>query len=314
MKKRLLAFSALILSATGLNAQQDILTTHFMYNKMTFNPGETGSEDGICGTMLYRNQWDRVNGAPNSAVLNVEADMSRWVNNLGVGITFLHDAIGFNRQNNLNLNVSYAILPRPEGELRLGVGLGMLNFGMSPVWVPPVTMFDASLPTNTSVTTFDANAGLYWKSNLKPWYVGLSSTHLAAPRLGLPTTTAGGVSYDQARHYWLMGGYKFEKLLGQNWDLEAQTIVRTELKEFSGDINVRAIYQNFLYGGVTYRTSDAVAFMVGGTYNRFKLGYSYDLTLNQLSGISRGSHEIMIGYCYYLPPIPRVKTKNVRYL
>jgi len=59
-------------------AQQDKLLTHFMYDKMSINPGSTGLDDGICFTTLYRNQWDKVNGAPNSAILNVEANLNRF--------------------------------------------------------------------------------------------------------------------------------------------------------------------------------------------------------------------------------------------
>ena len=43
------------------------LITHFIYDKMSFNPGKTGLglSNEICATTIYRNQWDKVNGAPN---------------------------------------------------------------------------------------------------------------------------------------------------------------------------------------------------------------------------------------------------------
>ena len=86
-------------------AQQDKLITHFIYDKMSINPGKTGVDmyNSICATSLYRNQWDKVNGAPNSAILNVEANLSKFFPG-GVGLAFYHDAIGFARQNNLLLN------------------------------------------------------------------------------------------------------------------------------------------------------------------------------------------------------------------
>ena len=101
-------WSLLFLSFSAFS-QQDKLITHFMYDKMSINPGATGmsitNDAGICGTSIYRNQWDKVNGAPNSAVLNVEANLSRFFPG-GVGISFYHDAIGFARQNNVLLNYS----------------------------------------------------------------------------------------------------------------------------------------------------------------------------------------------------------------
>ena len=85
-------------------AQQDKLLTHWMYDKMSLNPGETGLDDGVCGTMIYRNQWDKVSGAPNSFVFNVEANLENLLPIPGgLGMSFYHDAIGFVRQNNVTL-------------------------------------------------------------------------------------------------------------------------------------------------------------------------------------------------------------------
>ena len=71
------AFSVLLFTSY---AQQDKLVTHFMFDKMSINPGKTGIDmyNGICATSIYRNQWDKVNGAPNSTVLNIESNLSRF--------------------------------------------------------------------------------------------------------------------------------------------------------------------------------------------------------------------------------------------
>jgi type IX secretion system PorP/SprF family membrane protein len=311
MKKSLLVLSTLLITI-GASAQQDMLVTHFIFNKMTFNPGAAGIDDGICGTMLYRNQWDRVNGAPNSALLNVEANLHRWAP-VGVGLSFAHDAIGFNRQNNLLLNGVYHVITR-HGTLGIGAGAGMINFGLAPVWVPPVTLVDATLPAASSVTALDVNFGLYWKASEKPYYVGLSATHLNAPILG----ASAGTSYNVARHYYAMGGYTFRGILANgNGSIDAQAMVRTDLVATSVDLNVRYLHANLFYAGLTYRTFDGVAFMGGfmpPMIKNFMIGYSYDLTLNKLATISRGSHELVLKYCYYLPPVPRTVTLHPRYL
>ena len=71
MKKNLLVLSLFITVLGGaVYGQQDKLITHFMYDKMSLNPGKTGMDGGICASSIYRNQWDKVNGAPNSIVLN----------------------------------------------------------------------------------------------------------------------------------------------------------------------------------------------------------------------------------------------------
>lgn len=310
MKKTILASAVLLVIGANSYAQQDKLITHFIYDKMSLNPGSTGLDDGICGTMIYRNQWDKVNGAPNSAVFNVEANMNRYFPG-GIGISFFHDAIGFSRQNNLLLNYSYPLQIQGAGVLGIGVGVGIINFGMNPDWVPPTTNPDNSLPTGFAATNLDLNFGLYFKGN-NDYYVGLSSTHL---NQSLLTQTVGVIDqqYQTARHYYLMGGKKFNNI--GNGDVDVQMLMRTDLVKFSADINARYIWNNIAYGGLTYRTSDAVAIMLGFVpMTNFTVGYSYDITINQLSSVSRGSHEVLMKYCYHIPPPPITKSKHPRWL
>lgn len=328
MKKRLLAFSTLIALSSGVSfGQQEKLLTHFIFDKMSVNPGATGIDNGVCGTMIYRNQWDRVNGAPNSFVFNVDANLqdlqqgSRTViPGQGIGISFYHDAIGFNRQNNAVLNYAYPIDIPNVGTLSVGVGLGIVNFGVNPLWVPPTDPVanDPNLAGGaTSGTNFDMNAGLYFKGR-QDYYVGLSTTHISQAELK-------NLNYSTRRHYFLMGGKRFNLGGNVNKAIDANVMLRTELVKFSADVNVRYIANNTFYGGLTYRTSDAVAFMAGfkaleknDAKGALKMnlwaGYSYDLTINKLSNISTGTHELMVRGCYFIPPPPITKSKHPRWL
>lgn len=294
----------------SLFAQQDKLITHFIFDKMSVNPGSTGMDNGFCATSIYRNQWDKVNGAPNSAVLNLEGNMERFFPG-GLGISFYHDAIGFNRQNNALLNYSYPIEVPGSGKLGIGVGVGIINMGNSPVWEPPTTTVDNALPVGFAATNLDLNFGVYWKGSTD-YYVGLSSTHLSESVL-----TQDGVTdpykYHTRRHYYLMGGKKFLDVLGG--DIDANMLVRTDFVKVSADINVRYIWNQMAYGGLTYRNADAIGVMLGFMpMTNFTVGYNYDITMNKLNDVSRGSHEILLKYCYFLPPPPVTKSNHPRWL
>ena len=307
-----LSFAAVVGSS---HAQQDKLLTHFMYDKMSVNPGETGIDEGICATSIYRNQWDKVNGAPNSAVLNIAANMNRFFPG-GVGLSFYHDAIGFSRQNNLLLNYSYPISLGNVGTLGAGIGAGIISYSMNPNWIPPQTMNDPFLPgTDFSAISLDLNFGLFLKGN--NYYAGVSSTHLSESELLGASSGIGTVGYNTARHYYLMGGYKLNNVGPGNLDFNL--MARTDLVKYSVDINTRYFIKRegseLGYAGLTYRTSDALGILLG--YNAFKnftVGYSYDLTLNKLSSISRGSHEMFVKYCYYLPIPPKTYSTHPRWL
>jgi len=313
MKVKSLFFSLFaFICSTLVFGQQDKLITHFMYDKMSLNPGKTGVDGGICATTMYRNQWDRVNGAPNSAVLNVEADLSRFIP-VNAGVSFYHDHIGFNTQNNILLNVSYPLEIPYVGTLGFGLGIGIVNFGMNPEWVPPTTMNDASLPSEFSGTNLDLNFGIYFKDEDNRFYAGLSSTHLSESAILGVSLESSQISYNTARHYYAMGGYTFKDI--GDGDIEANALIRTDLIKVSADINARYIWKNIAYGGLTYRNSDALAVMLGyKPIRNLTIGYSYDVSINKLASVSRGSHEIMLRYCYYLPPPPIMKSKHPRWL
>ena len=79
------------------------------------------------------------------------------------------------------------------------------------------------------------------------------------------------------------------------------------------------VYNNLLWGGVSYRLSDAIVPMVGIYYDlgpgTLKFGYSYDVTTSLLRQYSSGSHEVMLGYCFKIPKVDKVqKHKTVRFL
>jgi hypothetical protein len=113
-----------------------------------------------------------------------------------------------------------------------------------------------------------------------------------------------------------MGGYKFKDVM--NGTIDAQMLVRTDFIRFSADLNARYLFKlddKDAYGGLTFRTSDAIAVMLGySPMPKLQVGYSYDITVNKLASISRGSHELMVKYCYNLPEPPKTKARHPRML
>ena len=307
MRYFILFIVCLIVTLNTAFSQQEKLLTHFMYDKMSVNPATTGTEDGISSAMVYRNQWDKIVGAPNSAVFNLEANLNKFLIG-GAGISFYHDAIGFIKQNNLILNYSLPFQIREAGMFNVGLGLGIVNFGMDPDWITPSNNNnDVLLPKASSGTNLDLNLGLYWKS-FKGYYVGISSTHINEPVIR-------SMNYVNKRHYFFVAGNRFVNLLGQGQDIELQTLVRSDLIKTAADINMRYFHKNLFYAGITYRTTESVCFLAGFyPIKNVTLGYSYDLTTNGLNTVSRGSHELLFRYRYLIPDPPLEKSKHPRWL
>jgi hypothetical protein len=79
---------------------------------------------------------------------------------------------------------------------------------------------------------------------------------------------------------------------------------------------VHALYNKKFWGGVTYRTIDAIDLNVGvELFNGLKIGIAYGLSFSKLQKANKGSSEVMIGYNFNFGfnPIPQ-KYRSVRFL
>ncbi|MBI4947027.1 MAG: type IX secretion system membrane protein PorP/SprF [Bacteroidetes bacterium] len=60
-----------------------------------------------------------------------------------------------------------------------------------------------------------------------------------------------------------------------------------------------------------YPNNDAFAFLLGMTIDRFKFGYSYDLTISGLAGYTAGAHELSICYQFCDPNATRKRKSAI---
>jgi type IX secretion system PorP/SprF family membrane protein len=193
------------------------------------------------------------------------------------------------------------------GVLSSGIGLGFINTSFSPDWIPPMTMEDPFLPSALSETGFDVNVGLHWQSTNIPYFVGLSITHAAPP-------TFNAVNYAVARHYYALAGFNYKLNAMRSIILKPTILVKADGATAIFDLNVTAnvwmTNTSYVWAGITYRIIDAVAINAGYAFspsanqkiNMMKIGYSFDIMTNALSPFGRGSHELMINFCFIPPP------------
>lgn len=292
-------------------AQQDRQFTHYNFDKMSFNPAATGFK-GYCGTLIYRNQWDKVQDAPNTTLLNLQGHIPNQ--NFGVGISMSNEVIGFQKNNSIIVNGAYHF-PTHAGILSGGIGIGIINIGFDPDWVPPQTFSDPLLPDAISQSIFDVNAGIYWHATHAPYYVGISTTHIKPQ-------TLSNINFTTARHYYVLAGYDFRVKAQRRIDIKPSMLIKADGATAIFDLNVNTdIWINnysYLWGGFTYRLQDAVAFSAGYAFsprasakiNMLKIGYSFDIMTNELSPYGRGSHELMLNFCMFPPPPPKTRHGN----
>jgi type IX secretion system PorP/SprF family membrane protein len=314
MKRLNIAFLFLVIIIQPVLSQQDPLSSQYMFNTLTFNPGIAGTSGMICATALNRQQWVGFKGAPSTTVFNISAPVSPFKIKSGVGLMVESDNIGFDKDINISGSYSY-LMDLGPGKLGIGLSLGMLNKTLTPTWEIPSgdshtpASGDPLIPENKeSYVAFDAGLGLYFKAD--KYYAGLSVTHINQPEIKY----SKGTPY-VSRHYYITAGYTMQ-LPDPSLELLPSVFAFSDGKVAQFTITSLLRYNKKVWGGVSYRAGDALIGIVGfELYNGLRLGYSYDFTMSDMNKNSSGSHEFMVNYCFDLG-LGRspMKYKSIRFL
>jgi type IX secretion system PorP/SprF family membrane protein len=314
MKKLNIAFLFLVLVLQPVLSQQDPLSSQYMFNTLTFNPGVAGTSGMICATALNRQQWVGFKGAPATTLFNISAPLSLFGIKSGVGLLVESDNIGFDKDINLSASYSY-LMDLGMGKLGIGLSLGMLNTTLDPTWVIPSgdaftpASGDPLIPENKqSYVAFDAGLGLYYKAD--KYYAALSATHINQPQIKY----SKGTPYIP-RQYYMTGGYTFQ-LPNPSLELLPSLFAYSDGKVVQFTVTSLVRYNKKVWGGVSYRAGDALIGIIGlELFNGIRLGYSYDFTISDIGKASGGSHEFMINYCFDLSlGKSPMKYKSIRFL
>jgi len=314
MKKLYIAFLFLVLIIQPVLPQQDPLSSHYMFNTLTYNPGVAGVSGRICATAINRQQWVGFDGAPATTLFNISAPIAPFGIKSGVGLLVQSDKLGFDADINLSGSYSY-LMDIGTGKLGIGISLGMLNKTLEPEWIIPSgdshtpASGDPLIPENKeSYIAFDAGVGLYY--NAEKYYAALSVTHINQPEIKYTK----GTPY-VSRHYYLTAGYTLQ-LPNPSLELLPSVFAFSDGKvtQFTATSLVR--YNKKAWGGVSYRVGDALIGMIGfELYNGLRLGYAYEFTVTEIRTNSGGSHEFMINYCFDLSMGKSpMKYKSIRFL
>ena len=321
-----------IVASTASFAQQDPQFSMNMHNKLYVNPAFAGMNDGICAYTIGRQQWVGFEGRPETYLFGAHGTFLIPGIDLrsGGGVTVLGDGLGqmhFTGVKGMySAHIPLNIIGSDPGYLGVGLSAGMLQFGVGNNWRPSDPHWtDPTIPDQGfQATKFDMDAGIFYQTEKR--YFGASMTHINGAKFTAdgPSIAAGepnwNTSFDMQSHLFVTGGYDFY-LSNPMYVIKPSIFLKSDLVTAQIDVNCLLEYNNFVWGGLTYRYIDAVVAMAGVNYSPpivpggFKFGYAYDVTTNQLTAGSNGSHEIFVQYCLKLKKkAPVQKHRSVRFL
>ncbi len=312
--KKLFIFLITFISLS-VYSQQEAQFTQNSYAILPFNPGYAGTNDAICASTLFRQQWagfkdkDGTSTSPQDILFMIDAPIS--ILRGGVGLSILKDKIGYEDNVNVKLAYSYKLLiGREGGFLGIGAQVGFLNKTIDFTKFVAVQEDDPRLlgKGKESDMFTDVAFGLFYKVP-NQYYAGISTTQILQNSSDIKST-----SYKLKRHYFLTGGYEYIFPSLPDFVFEPSLLIKTDFASAQYDLSVISKWNNRVWGGLSYRLQDAVSVIIGGypftsgTLKDLRIGYSYDITTSKLgrSGRSFGSHEVMIKYCFRIVRTPVV--------
>lgn len=291
MKKLIYILLVFCFSATAMKGQQDPMFTQYMFNMLTVNPAYAGSADLMTANAIYRNQWVNFEGAPVTQTLSIHSPLK--IESLSVGGSIINDKHGPVKQTAIYGDVSYRIF-MANSKLAFGLKGGVNLYSADLLSLSPNELNDPTFQSNISnMVNPNFGFGLLWYS--KKHYIGLSAPKLISNPLidgSLPSADKNG----ESQHFYFIAGYVFQL---NNYVKFKPTLLTKVVNGAPPSVDLTAnflLYEKLWLGGM-YRWQDAVGVLLQYNVNyRFRIGYSFDYTLSNISKYSSGTHEIMIGF------------------
>lgn len=294
----LLALAACI--GGSMHAQQLPQLSQYVSHDYLYDPAVAGSRPWFEVKSAHRNQWVGIQDAPRTFMLSASTPVGQ---KMGVGGYIFTDNVGPTRRTGFQLSYAYHLKITSDIKLGLGLSFGMLQFLVDGSKIQFHEADDPLMDDQLRGSLMpDATFGAYLYHDR--WWFGATAPQLLRNRIWFYDQNDQSLS-KLAAHYYAMGGYRIP--IGTDLKLEPSFLVKyVDPVPPKVDLTATLRYKDLLWVGATYRTEDALSFMVGYWMKQtFQFGYSYDLTTTNLQRYTSGTHEVMLGITFgKAPPTP----------
>lgn len=275
-------------------AQYEPQFTQYLNNEMFINPAYAGSRGYPSTSLLYRDQWVGIDGAPRTATFGIHAPF--FYDKMGLGLCVMNDRIGVTNQTAAFFNYAYHLPVSETGKFSLGLQAGIVNVKEKLLDVVTVDPNDPEFANNiVNKTMPNFGFGAYYHTNM--FYVGLSIPRFIENKIDpYALKIVSNKLNMQNWHYYLYSAYVLPA--GPSFMIKPSVIIKAvDGAPLEADLSLNVLFKQIFWIGCSYRTGDAIALLTQFQITKqIRFGYSYDYTLTKLSNYNNGSHEFTIGY------------------
>jgi len=293
--KKLILFKVMLAICGSAFSQQEPQYTLYMLNPFMTNPAIAGTNNYYQIRSNHRFQWTGLKDAPVTNAISAYGPHSS--KSMGYGGYIYNDITGPTSRTGINGVYAYNIALTTDIRISMGLSLGIMQYKVdgTKIKLHDEGIDPALLGTVYSKVVPDGSAGVYvWNSN---FYAGFSALQLLNNKIkiGDATDTDPKLVNRLTSHFYLIGGYSYS--INRDWSLDPCVIVKKVVPaSYQLELNIKATYQNMLWGGISFRTQDAISLILGYTYNRkYFIGVAYDYAVSDIRYYSSGSIEFCLG-------------------
>jgi type IX secretion system PorP/SprF family membrane protein len=210
---------------------------------------------------------------------------------LGLGLVIYNDVAGPSRNTGLQASVARHFALDEDQKRWFSFGMSMLLYE----YKFDVRRLQTDIADDPAVNALsrqnsrlvpDMAAGFY--VNDANGFVGISCMNMIENQSDILDSPVNPNTIE--RSYYLFAGYRFP--LNESFSIEPVTLGKvTETGAWQADVMVKAIYNQY-WGGLSYRSGDAVAVLIGARIDMFSFSYSYDYPVSEIANFNQGTHEI----------------------
>jgi type IX secretion system PorP/SprF family membrane protein len=279
-------------------AQQDPQFTQYMFNNIFLTPAYAGVDGITQVTVFHRAQWLGYQssfgdgGAPSTSMVSFNTPIYKLKSGFGGYIT--SDRLGPQTNNELQAMYAYH-LGIKDAKLSFGIKVGAysqaIDYEMYRAIQPDDPLLAGKSGKDSQIRP-DLGVGVFYRS--EKYYAGIGVNHLTKAEFDFGVSQARNALQN---HMNLTAGYYYEV----NFDLKINPtiLVKTDFKEYSFDLGIIATLKDKMWGGVSFRQSEAANVLLGYSFLKdrsLKFGYSIDVVVKDQEAKENFSHELMVSY------------------
>ncbi len=285
-KVKILLLIAVLFQASLVQAQQQPNYSQNRQAQMFFNPGHIAMDEGLTARLLGRWQWVGFDGAPTTYSAGMEYGLPD--KNLGLGLGLINDETAEFRNTSVQLYTAYKLMVSSTAQLSMGLS-GSINTVSQRLAETLVLQEENLFSRNLQET--NANFGVGFHFQEQKWWAGVSIPYILNQTYEENTISL----FDQRRHVYLQGGYRFD--LSSKVALEP-TILTKLVSGGIPDINITTVawYNDRIAGGLGWRNQESINMIFQAKLNQgIMFGYAVDMIVDKdLSQLAGSSHEIVL--------------------